>query len=335
MSIELPSSEIRSTRLTHNSIIVATGRGKRPDQFKAGDGPKICPFCPGNEHLTPGPEIHYITGEKGWRVRVVPNKYPTFKIEGMTTGFNHPHTSASSIPDAHGAHEVLIETPSHTADYTDLAIDDLLQILHVCSARITDLYRDPRIRNVQVFKNHGPEAGASLPHPHSQIIGLPQIPHKLRTRLHDTEEYYIENGRSIFTAMLEYADIQKREVYQNRDFICITPYEAKFPFEMCIMPTTPRANFRDSESDFDSLANIMRITFRKLKKLFAYMPPFNTFIEEAPPKNLHNCNEFFCWRYRIMPRLTMIAGFELATALYVNPTSPEECAKMLREIQID
>ncbi len=335
MSTELPSSEIRSTRLTHNSIIVATGRGKRPDQFKTGGGPKICPFCPGNEHLTPDPEIHAIAGEKGWRLRVVPNKYPTFKIEGTTTGFNHPHLTASSIPDAHGAHEVLIETPNHTADYADLATDDLLQILHVCNVRITDLYCDPKIRNIQVFKNHGPEAGASLPHPHSQIVGLPQIPQKLRSRLHDTEEYFIENGRSIFTAMLEYACMQKRVICQNSYFICITPYEAKFPFEMCILPITPKANFCDSEADFDLLADIIGIAFRKLKKLFGYMPPFNTFIEEAPPKKLHDCNEFFCWRYRIMPRLTMIAGFELATALYVNPTSPEECAKMLRETQID
>ena len=331
MSIEL-SSEIRKTRLTFNPIIVATGRGKRPDQFqKKGELPR-CPFCPGNESDTPPPEIYRIDDRSGnWKIRVVPNKFPTFKIEGTTTSFHNASDINSAIPNAHGAHEVVIESPVHETNYSEFSPEDFEHVLDVTNKRVLDLYGDRNILYIQVFKNFGDAAGASLRHEHTQIIGLPIIPLKLRNRLAGTEDYLIDNGHSVFHELLERSRSEDRIVCENENFTCLVPYEAKFPCEMWILPKKHVANFCSSKTHFDKLAQILYMAFRKLKAVFGFMPPFNAFIDEAPPRSYRNCDAFFSWRYRIMPRVTKIAGFELATAYYVNPTPPEESAKFLRE----
>src|SRR3989344_583682 len=294
-------AEIRKTKLTLNEILIATERGFRPDQFKSKEK-MDCPFCPGNEKLTPDPEILRIPRYGQWLLRCFPNKFPALRIEGNSKfGFLLDGYLASTITDAHGAHEVIIETPVHETDYSIVSPDEIARTLYAIDQRTQDLYRDKRIRYIQVFKNFREEAGASLRHEHTQIIGLPHIPLKLRNRLHNLE-----------------------------DFFCICPYEAKLPFEMWIIPVKQTANFTDSNQHFDDLARIVSESVKRLKAVFGELPPFNMFIEEAPPKIYRDCDSFYCWRLRIMPRLTRIAGFELASGYFINPTPPEQSAKLLK-----
>lgn len=331
------SSEIRMTDLTHNEIIVATNRGKRPDQFRKKGELKDCPFCPGNEHLTPPPEIYrlpYPGSNESWTLRVVPNKFPAFEVEGNNTKSTADRHLISTIHDAHGAHEVVIESPLHETDYSEFTPENFLDILTAINHRVIDLYRDQRIRYVQVFKNFGDDAGASLRHEHTQIIGLPQIPKKLRERLSIAEDYLIRKGKSIFESVIQRSTEDGLVFYETDSFICLVPYEAKFPCEIWILPKIQNANFSGSSCHFPDLARTLSIVYKKLKAAFGFLPPFNAFIEDASPKFWRDCDIFFSWRYRISPRVTKIAGFELATACYINPTPPEESARALREAKI-
>src|SRR3989344_1462840 len=323
-------AEIRKTKLTLNEILIATERGFRPDQFKSKEK-MDCPFCPGNEKLTPDPEILRIPRYGQWLLRCFPNKFPALRIEGNSKfGFLLDGYLASTITDAHGAHEVIIETPVHETDYSIVSPDEIARTLYAIDQRTQDLYRDKRIRYIQVFKNFREEAGASLRHEHTQIIGLPHIPLKLRNRLHNLEDFFCDSNHSIFETVLDYSERDGRIVCQHAHFICICPYEAKLPFEMWIIPVKQTAHFTDSNQHFDDLARIVSESVKRLKAVFGELPPFNMFIEEAPPKIYRDCDSFYCWRLRIMPRLTRIAGFELASGYFINPTPPEQSAKLLK-----
>lgn len=325
-------AEIRKTRLTLNEILIATERSFRPDQFR-GKEKMECPFCPGKENLTPIPEILRIPMHGPWLLRCVPNKFPALRIEGNSK-FLIDEYLASTITDAHGAHEVIIETPTHDTDYSIMSPEEITRTLYAIDQRVQDLYKDKNIRYIQVFKNFREEAGASLRHEHTQIIGLPHIPLKLRNRLHNLEDFFCDSNRSIFETVLDYSKRNERIICQNDHFVCICPYEAKVPFEMWIIPMLRTANSTDSKEHFHDLAKIISESFKRLNAVFGELPPFNMFIEEAPPKKYRDCDAFFCWRMRIMPRLTKIAGFELASGYFINPTPPEVSAKLLRDAVI-
>ncbi len=328
-------SDIRRTVLAETQILLATERGLRPDDFSKTEGePSVCPFCPGNEHLTPLPErLRFASGNGSWELRVVPNRFPAARIEGKTN-FVLDARLALTIADAHGAHEVIIETPDHNQDITALPLHRLVNLFQAIATQTIDLYRDPRIRFIQVFKNHGKEAGASLSHPHTQLIGLPQIPVKIDQRLHRLRLYESDHGHSIFEMVIEKARENNRVVIETPHFIAITPYEAKFPFEMWVMPLDKQSHFKDSSDHFNELSEIVSQAFRRLKATLRFLPPFNVVLDEAPANIFTYSELFYRWRWRIYPRITRIAGFELATGFYINPTPPEQAASFLREAQI-
>lgn len=324
--------EIRRTKLVLNEIIVSTERSIRPDEFRKKELVK-CPFCPGNEDMTPPPELIRFVQSGRWTLRGIPNKFPALRIEGNSQ-FLLDGALSATIADAHGAHEVVVETPEHECDYGLFDAKKIEEILNALNIRTQDLYKDPQIRYIVVFKNYGDDAGASLRHEHSQIIGLPQIPFKIRSRLASLEDYYADHGKSIFTTSIERAHTDERVVFESKHFICIVPYEAKFPYEMWILPVEPKANFTSSQKIYYDLGVVISDAFKRLKVLFGALPPFNCFVDDAPPQKYRNCDSFFSWRFRIMPRLTKIAGFELASGCFINPGLPEEAAKTLREVQL-
>ena len=162
-------SDIRKNSLGTTQVIMATERKLRPDDFikKIGE-PKDCPFCPGNEHKTPKPELlRFNDNNGGWNLRAVPNLFPAFRIESHSNFLEHDSDS-NSIADAHGAHEIIIETPNHEEDFDKIPVWRIRDLLHAITLRTDDLYKDPDIPYIAVFKNSGMGAGASLRHPHTQ-----------------------------------------------------------------------------------------------------------------------------------------------------------------------
>ena len=335
-------TELRKDPIIDNWVIISTERGRRPLDYKIKTEEKKkdnCVFCEGNESKTP-PEIFAfreegtIENKPGWKVRVVPNKYPALKMEKREAALEK--VGMFEKMDGLGVHEVIIETPYHYKDFNDLSIDNIVLILKTYRQRYLDLYGDKRIKYILIFKNYGIDGGASLEHSHSQLIATPIIPQRIKEELRGAKEYFDLNGRCIFCDYIKQEIKSKdRLIKETEKYVAISPFAARFPFETWILPKYHNARYEEiSDNDILSLAGIMKeILFRIKKKL--NNPPYNFIIHTAPSKEFStrewpDLDKKYHWHIEIIPRLTKIAGFEWGTGFYINTTSPEEAARILR-----
>ena len=329
-------SELRKDPVTERWVIVSTERGRRPSDFPA--EPKknkggFCPFDAGNEDKTP-PEIMAFRPEgsprngPGWRLRVVPNKFPALRVEG---DLNREGIGLYDKMGGIGAHEVIIETPNHDETLATLSPKNFEEVLWAYRDRMLDLRRDPRLRYVMIFKNHGDAAGASLEHPHSQLIALPIVPHLISEEMAGARSYYNYKERCIFCDIVRQERQQgDRVVLENSDFLVIAPFASFAPFETLILPKRHNPFFEENQvHEIESLASIFSETLRRLEKALNN-PPYNFTLHTAPftERNL----DYYHWHFEIIPKLTKLAGFELGSGFFINPTPPEEAAKFLREL---
>jgi len=338
--------ELRQDPLVGRWVIVATERIRRPNEFSDHQNhvaePAINPFAAGNENLTP-PEIFAIreTGSQpngpGWKVRVVPNKFPALRIEGQLEKEGEGiYDRMSGI----GAHEVVIETPRHDCPLEEQTLEGVVSVVDTYRCRMTDLLKDTRFRYILVFKNFGRDAGATLSHPHSQIIATPVTPTAVKQKLLGAQNYFERKERNIFSDILkqELKDA-RRIVYQNAAFVCFCPYAARFPFELCIMPRRQSADFFRIESvEVQQLADILKVSLLKLRRGLN-QPQYNFLIHTAPARYVKKgywatIDQDYRWHIEITPRLTQIAGFEVGTGFYVNPVPPEDAASFLKEVEV-
>jgi UDPglucose--hexose-1-phosphate uridylyltransferase len=338
--------EIRKDPIVGRWVIVATERGKRPGDFLS---PPVevpdharDPFAEGNEHMTP-PEIfafrdpHSQPNGPGWQVRVVANKFPALRVEGELEKEGHGiYDKMNGV----GAHEVIIETPNPALQLEQQSIDGIARVLETYKIRMTDLLRDSRFRYILIFKNSGRQAGATVAHPHSQLIATPVTPKRVREKLAGAMEYYGYKERCIFEDVLR-QEIKEGErlVYENAGFVAFCPFAARFPFEVTVLPRRQSAYYQDIQPDeILLLADVMKVTLLKLAKALN-QPQYNYIINTAPARYAHRgywatIDQDFRWHIDILPRLTLIAGFEVGSGFYINPTPPEEAAKYLREIPV-
>ena len=331
-------SELRKDPVTGRWVIISSERGRRPSDFQEA-APKrkggFCPFCAGNERFTPPEILAYrepgtAPNSQGWSLRVVPNKFPALKIEG-----NLDKTGIGLFDKMNGigAHEVIIENPSHEMTMTKLPEKKIEDILWAYRDRVIDLKKDPRFQSILIFKNEGEAAGASLEHSHSQLIALPIIPRQVSEEIEGARLYYNYKERCI------YCDIVRQEMYaeernvaENEHFLAITPFAARFPFETWIIPKTHNACFDESQPwEYSSLARILKNVLQRLDKVLN-IPPYNYIIHTCPLRS--QMREFYHWHLELIPKLIRIAGFEWGSGFYINPTSPEEAAKFLREAKV-
>lgn len=331
-------SELRKDPVTGRWVIISSERGRRPSDFQEAQPKRkggFCPFCAGNERFTPPEILAYrepgtAPNSQGWSLRVVPNKFPALKIEG-----NLDKTGIGLFDKMNGigAHEVIIENPSHEMTMTKLPERKIEDILWAYRDRVIDLKKDPRFQSILIFKNEGEAAGASLEHSHSQLIALPIIPRQVSEEIEGARLYYNYKERCI------YCDIVRQEMYaeernvaENEHFLAITPFAARFPFETWIIPKTHNACFDESQPwEYSSLARILKNVLQRLDKVLN-LPPYNYIIHTCPLRS--QMREFYHWHLEIMPKLVRIAGFEWGSGFYINPTSPEEAAKFLREAKV-
>ena len=331
-------SELRKDPVTGRWVIISSERGRRPSDFQEAPPKRkggFCPFCAGNERFTPPEILAYrepgtVPNSQGWSLRVVPNKFPALKIEG-----NLDKTGIGLFDKMNGigAHEVIIENPSHEMTMTKLPERKIEDILWAYRDRVIDLKKDPRFQSILIFKNEGEAAGASLEHSHSQLIALPIIPRQVSEEIEGARLYYNYKERCI------YCDIVRQEMYaeernvaENEHFLAITPFAARFPFETWIIPKTHNACFDESQPwEYSSLARILKNVLQRLDKVLN-IPPYNYIIHTCPLRS--QMREFYHWHLEIMPKLIRIAGFEWGSGFYINPTSPEEAAKFLREAKV-
>jgi len=327
--------ELRKDPVTGRWVIIATDRAKRPSDFLRQPVPPpkqvVCPFCYGNEAKTP-PEImaYRNCGDRnqpGWRVRVVPNKFPVLGIEGE---LNRHGEGMYDRMNGIGAHEVIIETPDHTTTLADMEERQIKEVLCAFKDRMNDLKRDFRFRYIVVFKNHGEAAGASLEHPHSQLIALPVIPKAVKEEVDGGKLFYEMKERCIFCDMVRLEGTRgERLVMETDRFIVIEPFAPRFPFETWILPKRHESHFEASDGPtLENLAWVLRAALRKIDRVLE-RPAYNFLVHSAPLQDAPLPH--YHWHIEIMPRLTRVAGFEWGTGFYINPTPPEESARFLRE----
>lgn len=331
-------SELRRDPVIGRWVIVAVERANRPQAQAAPDKPSspgICPFCPGNEHMTP-PEVlafrppDTLKDGPGWWLRCVTNKFPALMSDGEAV--RRGDGMYDRIAGV-GAHEVVIETPKHDSSPADLEPHEVQEILWAYRDRTVALSRDPRFRYVMIFKNQGRQAGATLDHPHSQIIALPIVPKRVQEEINGSKTYYDYKERCVFCDMIEQERKSwSRVVEINDDFISFCPFASRFPFETWIVPRVHATHFRDAQkSDIVSLAQILRDTLKRIKAVLKD-PHYNYVIHTTPSDQGHLPH--YHWHIEIIPKLTQVAGFEWGTGFYINPTPPEVAAEFLREVEL-
>lgn len=329
--------ELRKDPITQEWVIIATERARRPSDFtqlaatepERPDYSPTCPFCPGKEDLTP-PEVlafrHIHDGSTAdWWVRCVPNKFPALAIEG---DLNKRGLGMYDMMHGVGAHEVIIETPRHDEDPSTMSVFQMAEVVWAYRERYLDLRKDSRFKYILIFRNHGKVAGASLEHPHSQLIATPMIPIDVVNEIHGAERYFTYHERCIWCDMVHHELEQSvRVVQETEHFLAFEPFASKFPFETWLMPKAHQASFAGMTRErVEEFARLMRDIFGRVSRCLN-APPYNFAIHTAPFDR--EDSEVFHWHMVIMPRLTIAAGFEMGTGIYINVTTPEDAARYL------
>jgi UDPglucose--hexose-1-phosphate uridylyltransferase len=328
-------SELRKDPVTGRWVIISTERRKRPTDFRLesvhANGDDACPFCEGHEQMTPREIFAHRRGgapdAPGWDLRVVPNQFPVLRVEGS---LDRVGEGLFDKMNGIGAHEVIIETPRHQETLATMADAAVEQVLWAFRERVQDLKQDRRFRYIIIFKNHGTAAGASLDHSHSQLIALPIVPREVRDEVVGARQHFETKERCVFCDIVR-QDGQdgRRVIAENADMVALAPYAPRFPFETWILPKRHQALYEDApRHEYASLARLLGDVLRRMNRTLRF-PPYNLLIHSAPL--FEPASEFYHWHVEIIPKLTKVAGFEWATGFYLNPTSPEEAAQVLRD----
>lgn len=329
-------AEIRRDVVSGRWVIIATERASRPHDFACGRGESrggFCPFCEGNEDRTP-PEIAALRSgggapdTPGWQVRVVPNKFPALRLEGEVNargvGLYHKVNGV-------GAHEVIIENPRHLLSPTQVTAREFEPVLQAYVERCAALAVDDRLAYVLVFKNVGEAAGASLEHSHSQIIAVPVIPRRVHEEMQRCEVFHKRRRQCLYCDIIE-QELRggERVVLDDRDFVVLSPYASRFPFEMLLLPKYHACHFHRTEPD--GLVRLAHVLHEALVRMEMCMedPPWNLAIHTSPVTGLEQ--GYYHWHIEIIPRVTRIAGFEWGTGFYINPLEPERATGFLRAL---
>lgn len=329
-------SELRRDPLVGRWVIVNTDNPSGPGEYEHEDHEwrgGVCPFCYGSESLTP-PEITAIRDHNtapntsGWQVRVVPNKFPALQIEGELA---RSGIGIYDMSNGIGAHEVIIESPYHNKDLSDLLNSEVENLLTIYCQRALDLIKDSRFKYLMLFRNFGPAAGASLEHPHTQIVALPMVPKNVKEELVGAQEYFNFRERCLFCDIIKQEQRDKdRIILENKHFLVFCPFVSRFPFEIWIIPKKHNCYFCHMlPEEIPPLATVLRDIIGRLKKIFKD-PAYNMIIHTSPVNGDGSVDSYH-WHLEIMPKLTRVAGFEWGTGFYVVPTPPELAAKFLKE----
>lgn len=339
----MASNEIRKDYLLNRWVVIAKDRKKRPTDFvlKGHETKKgVCPLCPGKEHMTPPAVLVYLPSNgkirkerdqngfrhKNWLVRVIPNLYPVFvPIDENSYDF----TESSKATRAVGHHEVIIESSCHDEQPATARLSQQVLTINAYLDRLVALSKKSYVKHIAIFRNHGHEAGASLSHPHSQLITTPIIPTILEEELKASRKYWNENNECRFCDILKKETSSPRFIWKNNSFVVFAPWASVNPLEFWIIPKHHRSNMLNmSGVEVEDLAETMHICFGALKSLLND-PPYNFGFHTILDENAVN---FYHWHIEVYPKLITWAGFEKSTGMFINTISPEDAAKEMRTI---
>jgi UDPglucose--hexose-1-phosphate uridylyltransferase len=336
----MAANEMRKDYILDRWVVIATQRKRRPTDFlraKKATRPSVCPFCPGNEHMTPPAILVYLKADeemvkdrdrgsfrhKDWLVRCFSNLYPAFAPRADKEAKVSKERNLVSMA-AVGHHEVLVESPNHDEHPGVARVTQLVHVINACRDRFKALSSNESVSYVSIFRNHGSEAGASLSHAHTQIIATPQVPRIVKEEMTKSRSFWDEREKCVFCDIISKEARSARRIWENESFIAFAPWASVHPFEFWIFPKLHQSTILEmNPGEIDDLARALRVCFGGLSRLMQD-PPYNSGFHMVSDEQYH-------WHLEVYPRLTIWAGFEKSTGMFINVVSPEEAAASLRE----
>ncbi|RLI45441.1 galactose-1-phosphate uridylyltransferase [Candidatus Bathyarchaeota archaeon] len=337
----MPTNELRKDYLLNRWAVIAVERKRRPTDFVKEPEEKkavTCPFCPGNERMTPPAILVYVPSNgdikkekdqngfrhKNWLIRCFSNLYPAFSpIQ------NGEIKKADSVfMNATGHHEVLVESPRHDEHPGVARISQLVYLINAYLDRLSEISAETYTKYVSIFRNHKRDAGASLSHAHSQLISTPLVPRIVSEELKASKSFWTENKRCIFCEILGKEKNSPRFIWENNGFVAFAPWASIHPFEFWIFPKRHQSTLLDmSRVEIKDLAMALRVCLGGLKSLLRD-PPYNFGFHIAASEE---DSDYYHWHLEVYPKLSIWAGFEKSTGMFINVVPPEDAAENLRE----
>jgi len=331
-------SELRQDPTTREWVIIAPERAKRPQHMsKKGraeelpDWDESCPFCPGNERQTPNEvfRLPLSSEASAWEVRVVPNRFAALSMEVSKPRIEEGRLTRGL--NGFGVHEVIVESPSHNTTIALMTYQQVEKILTAYQQRYNTLKRNEHLKFITIFKNHGRQSGTSLEHPHSQLVATPIMTPYYHRRFDVAVDYYADAGRCVYCDVLA-EEMEKREriVAETEQFIVFHPYASRASYENWIIPKRHCSSFGlCPEEHRAELAMVLKDSLLCLYRGLDN-PAFNLMVNTTITEDEEN--PYYHWHIRIVPRLSMIAGFEMGSGIYINTALPEETAKFMKQV---
>ncbi len=331
--------ELRQNIATKEWVIISPERGERPEDFARKHKTQkkrlahndSCPFCPGHEEQTPAEHMALYDEQGHWKVRVVANKYPALSPDGEV---RYSEQGTLRKLSGVGLHDVIVETARHDLDLHAQSPEHIEKILQVYKRSYIEAIADPRIELVTLFKNHGPSAGMSLEHSHSQMIATPVVPSNVRLRVQEAMRYYDDHHHCVYCTMLQDEQASgERILVESEHFVAFVLYAASSPFHTWVVPRRHQSSFPEVRDDeLRDLAQVLSTLLRKLHKGLDN-PDYNFVIRSHP--GTPTTHPFFHWYLSLIPRISTAAGFELGSGMHINTVQPESAAEFLRSVQLD
>jgi UDPglucose--hexose-1-phosphate uridylyltransferase len=327
-------SEFRQDPVSKDWIIVSTKRSKRPNEYKTsfelGQETPI-EFCPFEDPTKYGNEVvksFFKKGENNWFVQVVKNKFPI--VSGNECYIESHYGPYLVQTQASGYHEVLI-TRDHRKSLAQLSVEEVQIVIEAYRSRYFELEVKDCVKYILIFHNHGQDAGATVSHPHSQILAIPHIPADVRRSLEGAAKYNLERKRCVHCDVIEWElKEKKRIVFENNNFVVLVPYAPKFSYELRIMPKKHESYFEEDENTKD-FAESLKISLEKIYKGLNNVA-YNFFIH-TPPADRNNEYDYYHWHLEINPRTSNWGGFELGTGGDIISVDPDDAAEYFRSIK--
>ena len=335
-------SELRFDLASKDWVVIATGRARRPETFKKERrkiekvSKKDCPFCQINTQEKPtivfskGKKITFKSQDKvpsNWTTMSVPNKYPAFIPNSRID--KHIEGGLYEKMNAVGFHEVVI-TRDHNKQMSQFSVSQIKEVIDVYQERYLGLMKEKFVNYISIFHNHGVESGASIAHPHSQIITTPLIDTDLKKAIRNSKKYFRAHKKCLYCLMGDWErKNKKRVVFENNDFLVICPFASKMAFEVIITPKKHLSYFeRITEKEKQHLAEAFQ---KALSKLYKGLndPAYNFYLHTAPCDGRNY--DHYHWHWTILPKTSTWAGFEIGTRMEISTIEPEKAAEYLRK----
>jgi len=335
-------SELRFDLVSKDWVVIATGRAKRPETFKKEQRkddrlPKShCPFCKIEKQQHPtllyakGKKVSFGSGDKfpkDWTVASIPNKFPAFlpspELNIQEEGGIYQKMNAV------GFHEVIV-TRDHKKQMAQFSVSQLKEVIDVYHDRFVSLKKEKFVNHISIFHNHGNEAGASISHPHSQIITTPLIDVDLRNALRNSRKYFKKNKKCVYCVMGNWErKVKTRIVFENEKFLVLCPFASKSAFQVIISPKKHLPYFEEiTDEEKWSLAEAFKAALGKLYKGLGD-PSHNFYLHTAPVDGKKY--DHYHWHWTILPKTSTWAGFEIGTRMEISTIEPEKAAEYLRK----